>query len=188
MARRYELTAKQFVLIEDLLPAQGKRGGRWNDHHTTLNGIFWWLYSGAQWREVPERHGKWQSIYDRFNFWRADGMFDRILERLHLRLNEERRLDHALCSRHCPIRITAPSCAPLQATCWGPAVHGPRRGAAAGAAAPARPLPGRPSRASWVRPCAARPAWSSFARLPATPCPPSATRCSTWARRSAARR
>ena len=67
MARRYELTPKQFALLEDLLPARGKRGGRWNDQHTTLNGSFWWLYSGAQWREVPERYGKWQSISDRFN-------------------------------------------------------------------------------------------------------------------------
>ena len=98
MARRYELTPKQFALIEDLLPARSKRGGRWNDHHTTLNGIFWWLYSGAQWREVPARYGKWQSIYDRFNYWRADGTLDRLLARLHLRLNEEGRLDYALWS------------------------------------------------------------------------------------------
>ena len=98
MARRYELTAKQFALIEDLLPAAGKRGGRWNDHHTTLNGIFWWLYSGAQWREVPERYGKWQSVYDRFNFWSKDGTLDRLLDRLHLRLNEEGRLDFTLWS------------------------------------------------------------------------------------------
>ena len=45
-ARRYELTPKQFTLIEDSLPARGKRGGRWNGHRATLNGIFWWLYSG----------------------------------------------------------------------------------------------------------------------------------------------
>jgi transposase len=96
MLRRYELTDQQFSLIEDLLPATGKPGGRWNDHRTTLNGIFWWLHTGAQWREVPERYGKWKSIYDRFNFWRSDGSFDRILERLHLRLNEEGRLDGEL--------------------------------------------------------------------------------------------
>ena len=96
MIRRFELTDKQFAAIEDLLPARGKRGGRWNDHRTTLNGIFWWLYTGAQWREVPERYGKAKSIYDRFNFWRADGTLDKILDRLHLRLNEEGRLDTAL--------------------------------------------------------------------------------------------
>ena len=49
-----------------------------------------------QWREVPARCGKWQSIYDRFNSWRKDGTLDRLLERLHPRLNEEGRLDYAL--------------------------------------------------------------------------------------------
>lgn len=85
-------------MIEDLLPPAGKPGGRWNDHHTTLNGIFWWLYRGAQWREVPERYGKWKSLYDRFNCWRADGTLERRLERLHLRLNEAGRLEHGLWS------------------------------------------------------------------------------------------
>ena len=97
MIRRFELTDQQFAAIEDLLPARGKRGGRWNDHRTTLNGIFWWLlYTGAQWREVPERYGKAKRIYDRCNFWRADGTLDRILERLHLQLNAEGRLDMVL--------------------------------------------------------------------------------------------
>lgn len=98
MARRYELTVEQFRLIEDLRPARGKPGGRWNDHHTTLNGIFWWLYSGAQWREVPSRYGKWQSLYDRLRRWSRDGTLDKMLARLHLALNAEGRLDHGLWS------------------------------------------------------------------------------------------
>ena len=39
--RRYELTDEQYELIRDLLPANGRRGGQWNDHRTTLNGMFW---------------------------------------------------------------------------------------------------------------------------------------------------
>ena len=96
MVRHYELTDPQFALIEDLLPKNGKRGGQWNDHRTTLDGIFWLLHTGAQWREVPERYGKWKSVYDRFRRWRKDGMIDLILERLHLRLDEAGRLDHDL--------------------------------------------------------------------------------------------
>lgn len=96
MVRHYELTDPQFALIEDLLPRNGKRGGQWNDHRTTIDGIFWLLHTGAQWREVPERYGKWKSVYDRFRRWRRDGMIDRILERLHLRLDEAGRLDHDL--------------------------------------------------------------------------------------------
>jgi len=91
--RRYELTEEQFELIGDLLPTNGKRGGQWNDHRTTLNGIFWILHTGAQWREMPERYGKWQSIYDRFVRWRRDGTLDAVLQRLQVRLDTEGRID-----------------------------------------------------------------------------------------------
>lgn len=91
--RRYELTEEQFEEVADLMPANGQRGGQWNDHRTTLNGIFWILHTGAQWREMPERYGKWQSVYDRFNRWRKDGTFDRILERLQYRLDAEGCID-----------------------------------------------------------------------------------------------
>src|SRR5262245_44156224 len=96
MVRRYELTDQQFALIEGLLPENGKRGGQWNDHRTTLDGIFWVLHTGAQWRELPERYGKWKSVYDRFNRWRKDGTIDRLLERLHLELDERGRIDRDL--------------------------------------------------------------------------------------------
>ena len=55
--RRYEMTDDGFARIEDMLPRQS-RGGRWADHRTVLNGIFWVLNSGAQWRDMPERYGK----------------------------------------------------------------------------------------------------------------------------------
>ena len=91
--RRCELTDEQFSLIADLMPASGRRGGQWNDHRTVLNGIFWILHSGAQWCEMPERYGAWQSVYDRFNRWRKDGTFDAILQRLQYRLDEQGRID-----------------------------------------------------------------------------------------------
>jgi transposase len=75
-----------------LLPKQG-RGGRWNDHRTTLNGMFWVLNSGAPWRDLPERYGQWQSIYDRYRRWTREGLFDRILHRLHVHLDAEGRID-----------------------------------------------------------------------------------------------
>ena len=91
--RRYELTDDQYELIRDVLPVNGKRGGQWNDHRVTLNGIFWILHTGAQWRELPERYGKWKSVYDRFNRWSRDGTIDQILKRLQVRLDAEGRID-----------------------------------------------------------------------------------------------
>lgn len=90
------MTDGRLALIADLLPANGKRGGQWNDHRTTLNGVFWVLHTGAQWREVPERYGPWKTVYERFRRWRRDGTIDRILARLHLALDSGGRIDHDL--------------------------------------------------------------------------------------------
>jgi transposase len=90
--RRYELTDEAWERIEPLLPKQG-RGGKWADHRTILNGMFWVLNSGSAWRDVPERYGKWQTVYDRFRRWEESGLFDRILRRLHLSLDEEGFID-----------------------------------------------------------------------------------------------
>lgn len=91
--RRYELSDRALALVADLLPTNGRRGGQWTDHRVALNGIFWILHTGAQWRELPERYGKWQTVYWRFNRWRKDGTIDRMLERLHLALGADGRLD-----------------------------------------------------------------------------------------------
>jgi transposase len=87
------MTDTRYALLDDLLPRNGKRGGQWNDHRTTLDGISWILHTGAQWRELPERYGKWNSVYDRFRRWRKDGTLDRLLERLHQRLDARGRID-----------------------------------------------------------------------------------------------
>jgi len=90
--RRYELTDDEYGRIEPLLPRQ-RRGGKWADHRTVLNGIFWVLNSGAQWRDMPERYGKWETVYGRYRRWTREGLFDRILERLHISLDDDGRID-----------------------------------------------------------------------------------------------
>ena len=89
---RYELEEDQWELLKGLMPTQN-RGGRWLDHRTTLNGMLWILRSGAAWRDLPERYGKWQSVYHRFTRWRRDGTFDRILKALQIRLDKHGKID-----------------------------------------------------------------------------------------------
>lgn len=60
--RRFELTDGQRKLIEPVLPRQ-RRGGRWNDHRQTLDGMLWVLRCGLPWRDMPERYGCWTSVY-----------------------------------------------------------------------------------------------------------------------------
>lgn len=90
--RRYELTDDGWERIRPLLPVQ-KRGGKWADHRTLLNGMFWVLNSGAQWRDMPERYGHWETVYGRYRRWTREGLFDKILNALHVSLDEDGRID-----------------------------------------------------------------------------------------------
>ena len=58
-----------------------------------MNGLFWRLRTGAPWRDIPERYGPWQTIYDRFNRYRQDGTFDSMMEALQIRLDAEGDID-----------------------------------------------------------------------------------------------
>lgn len=95
IVRRYELTDHDWKRIEPELPRQ-QRGGRWDDYRTVLNGMFWVLRSGSSWRDMPERYGKWQTVYDRFTRWRRDGTFERIACALRERLHGEGRIEWEL--------------------------------------------------------------------------------------------
>ena len=92
--RRHEIADEQWALIAGLMPRpSGRGGGRWRDHRQVINGLFWRLCTGAQWRDLPGRHGPWQTVYDRASRWRRDGTLDRILDRLRLRLDAEGLID-----------------------------------------------------------------------------------------------
>lgn len=88
MAKRYELPDAAWELIADLVSPAQKMGRPRSDDRLMLNGIFWVLCSGAAWRDLPERFGPWSTVYQRFRDWRDDGTFERLLERLHVRLKE----------------------------------------------------------------------------------------------------
>jgi transposase len=76
---RQEISDEAWEWIEPLLPDRSpQRGGRWRDHRTMLEAMVWRFRTGAPWRDLPERFGPWQTVYDRFNRWCADGTFDRL--------------------------------------------------------------------------------------------------------------
>lgn len=92
--KRYELTDQQWQLVEPLLPPRTATTGRKpKDSRRMLNGILWCLWSGAPWRDLPERFGPWQTVYDYYRNWRNDGTFDHILEALQVRLDRQGKID-----------------------------------------------------------------------------------------------
>ena len=54
-----------------------------------MDGIWWILVTGAQWNQLPERYGKWNSIY-RFHLrWAKKGVFTKILKYVAEQNNED---------------------------------------------------------------------------------------------------
>ncbi len=95
--KRHELTDQQWGLLTPFFPRRPRRrGGQWKDDRTILNGIFWRLNTGAPWRDLPERYGKWKTVHDRFSKLRKSGLLDRILETLQLHLDERGLIDFEL--------------------------------------------------------------------------------------------
>ena len=91
--RRYELSDEQWAVIAPMLPPPAETGRRRSDLRKIINGIFWSVRTGAPWRDVPRRYGKWQTVYDWFNRWRKDGFWDRVLEALQMRLDDQKQID-----------------------------------------------------------------------------------------------
>jgi transposase len=54
--QRYELTDREWAIIEPLLPNK-PRGVPRVDDRRVLNGILWRFRSGSPWAEIPERYG-----------------------------------------------------------------------------------------------------------------------------------
>ena len=58
-----------------------------------LDGIFWVLATGAPWRDLPERFGPWQTVYDHFSKWRKAGVFAAVVEALQVKLDKDGLID-----------------------------------------------------------------------------------------------
>jgi transposase len=95
--KRHELTDEQWASVESHVPLSTARTGRpARDRRTLLNGIFWILCTGAPWRDLPERFGPWQTVYDHFRKWRKSGVFARIIEALQIKLDQQGLIDWEL--------------------------------------------------------------------------------------------
>jgi len=96
--RRYELTDKEWLIIERLLPNK-PRGVPRVDDRRVLNGILWRFRSGAPWAEVPERYGPSTTCYNRFIRWRKAGVWDRLLAAVSAGFNGELVMIDSTCMR-----------------------------------------------------------------------------------------
>ncbi len=81
--RRYEITDQQWEQIAHLLPGrEGHVGQSAKDNRLFINAVLWIARSGAPWRDLPERFGPWNSVYQRFRRWTRSGVWRNVFEAL----------------------------------------------------------------------------------------------------------
>jgi transposase len=76
---RGDLSEAEWRVLKELLPIEPSmrgRGRRPTENRAVLNGILWRLRCGAPWRDVPEKYGKWNTIYRRFRRWSEAGTWE----------------------------------------------------------------------------------------------------------------
>ena len=66
------------------LPADQPRGGRWADHRTVINGVFFRTRAGCPWRDLPGGFGNWKTVYNQHRRWSLDGTWEQILDGLRV--------------------------------------------------------------------------------------------------------
>jgi len=81
MQRRHEVADEQWDLIKELLPGKASDPGRTaEDNRRFFNAVLWIARTGAPWRDLPDRFGMWNSVFQRFNRWCKRGVWARVLQ------------------------------------------------------------------------------------------------------------
>lgn len=77
------LSDAQWERISPLLPGKaGDPGRTGRDNRLFVEAVLWLVRSGAPWRDLPERFGKWGTVWKRFRRWAKNGVFERLFEAL----------------------------------------------------------------------------------------------------------
>jgi len=78
MARQlFWLSDEEWTRIAPYLP-QGRRGARRVDDRRVISGIIHMLKTGARWRDCPAEYGPYTTIYNRFNRWSKQGVWEDV--------------------------------------------------------------------------------------------------------------
>ena len=96
-----DLTEEQWNVVSTILPIDpvrpDRRGRPWTERRKAFNGILWILRTGAPWKDLPERYGKYQTVHRRFQNWVRSGVMEKVLLALAQDLKERGGLDLREC-------------------------------------------------------------------------------------------
>jgi putative transposase len=82
-----DLSDAEYAVLEPHLPAPRPRGRPWRwPLRALLDGIFYIVRTGAQWRQLPYEYPPWPTVHWWFRRWRLDGTWERLNAALRERL------------------------------------------------------------------------------------------------------
>ena len=66
-----------------MLPGRpGQNGWLAKDNRLFINAVLWIAKTDAPWRDLPERFGKWNRVWKRFDRWSHKGIWKQVFEAL----------------------------------------------------------------------------------------------------------
>jgi transposase len=78
---RHAISDEHYERIEDLLPGRaGDPGVTAKDNRLFVDAVLWIGKTGAPWRDLPERFGKSNSVWRRYDRWSAKGVWLGVFE------------------------------------------------------------------------------------------------------------
>jgi transposase len=77
------LNDAQWAIIEPFcLGKKSDAGQTGRDARLFMEAVLWIVRTGAQWRELPDEFGKWNSVFKRFRRWVLADAFYRMFKAL----------------------------------------------------------------------------------------------------------
>jgi transposase len=126
--RRFELTDEQWERIKNLLPGkEDDPGVTAVDNRRFVDAVLWIVRTGAPWRDLPERFGKWNSVYVRFNRWSDKGIWREVFEALQDPDLEWFMLDATIIRAHQHAAGAKKKGSSVRPLAWRPQHQGPSR-------------------------------------------------------------
>jgi transposase len=85
-----DLSDAEWLIVEPMIPP-AKRGGRRRSVNVreVLNGIFYVLWTGCQWKALPKDLPPKSTVHDYLELWKWDGTLERIHHELYMAVREQ---------------------------------------------------------------------------------------------------
>ena len=89
---RHGLSEEQWRRLQKVVPRQKAGPTAILGDRLFIEAVLYRAKTGLPWRDLPERFGKWNSVFQRYNRWCKKGIWQQIFETLDI----EPDLEHLL--------------------------------------------------------------------------------------------